>query len=303
MKDSMKRAIVFCVITFVVTYALIFGMQAAGVSYDSPWIQLIFMVVMFFPGLSSLLTRRLTREGFEDLYLKPRFRGHMRHYLTAWLLPSILIAFGAVVFFLCYPGSLDLDMTAYKSTLPADQAAQFTQSVYGLNLLVAALIAGFINFVPALGEELGWRGYLLPHLMDTLSPRKAVLVSGVIWGLWHAPMIAMGHNYGTGYPFSPWAGILAMVAFCVVLGAFLSWLTVRTGSALPAALAHATVNGVAAGALLLSRSSNPFVGPAPTGYLGGSGLIVCGLICLWRIGYAKPKAGTGAPAAEGGDPV
>ena len=97
-----------------------------------------------------------------------------------------------------------------------------------IQMIVGALTGGIINLPFALGEELGWRGYLLPHLCQSMSIHRAILFSGAIWGLWHAPMIAMGHNYGTGYPTAPWGGILAMIVFCIVCGTFLSYLTIRT---------------------------------------------------------------------------
>ncbi len=60
--------------------------------------------------------------------------------------------------------------------------------------LLALPMAAFINLVPALGEELGWRGWLLPKLMP-LGAIPAILTSGVIWGLWHTPLILLGYNY------------------------------------------------------------------------------------------------------------
>ena len=53
-----------------------------------------------------------------------------------------------------------------------------------------------MGLVQCLGEEAGWRGYLLPKLLEFMKPWKAVLLTGVIWGLWHAPVIACGFNYG-----------------------------------------------------------------------------------------------------------
>ena len=68
--------------------------------------------------------------------------------------------------------------------------------------------------VQCLGEDAGWRGYLLPKLLEFMKPWKAVLLTGVIWGLWHAPVIACGFNYGTAHPI---AGIFAMVVFSTCL--------------------------------------------------------------------------------------
>lgn len=61
-----------------------------------------------------------------------------------------------------------------------------------------------------LGEIKCWRAYLLPKLRMSLSDRAALIITGVIWGIWHLPVIVMGHNYGTDYWGYPWLGILTM---------------------------------------------------------------------------------------------
>ena len=80
---------------------------------------------------------------------------------------------------------------------------------------MAVLLAPVLNIVTTTGEEWGWRGYLVPKLTEKLSVVPTLLISGIIWGLWHAPLTVMGHNYGLGYSGYPYTGILAMCAFCV----------------------------------------------------------------------------------------
>ena len=102
-------------------------------------------------------------------------------------------------------------------------------------------LAAVINIVPVLGEELGWRGWLLPRLMP-LGALPAILITGVIWGVWHAPLVLLGYNY----PDAPgWLGVLAMVVMCTLIGAIFGWLRLRSVSVWPAALAHAALNGAA----------------------------------------------------------
>lgn len=96
-------------------------------------------------------------------------------------------------------------------------------------------------------------------------------------------MIALGHNYGLDYAGYPWLGILMMILFCVAFGTFLSRLTIKTQSAIPAALAHASINGVAGTALLLSAEGyNALLGPTPVGLIGGIPTILLGLWLLMR---------------------
>ena len=72
-----------------------------------------------------------------------------------------------------------------------------------------------------------------------------------------------------------------MCVFCITLGILLAWLTEKTGSVIPAAVAHGAVNGAAAmGLLLTADGGNPFVGPAPTGILGGLPLLILAILVL-----------------------
>ena len=105
-----------------------------------------------------------------------------------------------------------------------------------VQLPVAVFLAPALNIVTTFGEEWGWRGYLVPKVSERLRILPTLLVTGVIWGLWHAPITAIGHNYGTDYPGWPFVGIAAMCVFCIVIGIFLTYVTVRTGSAAAAAI-------------------------------------------------------------------
>ncbi len=109
-----------------------------------------------------------------------------------------------------------------------------------VQIAVGVLLAPFFNMIFALGEELGWRGFLLPKLL-TLGQWRAVLLTGLIWGIWHAPVILQGWNY-PGYPV---LGMLMMVVFTTLLGIILAWLYLNTHSPWSAALAHGSVNAVA----------------------------------------------------------
>ncbi len=130
-------------------------------------------------------------------------------------------------------------------------------------------VAAFVNLLPALGEELGWRGWLPPKLMPP-GALPAIAVSGVVWGAWHAPLILLGYNY----PGAPgWLGLTAMIVMCTLVGAVFGWLRLRSGSVWPAALAHAAFNG-AAGTFLLFARAGERVDTTQATILGWSGWIV-----------------------------
>lgn len=91
----------------------------------------------------------------------------------------------------------------------------------------------------ALGEEIGWRGFLVPELARRTTWHRVALISGVIWVLWHTPLILFADYHGnTPLWFSLAAFALMTVAICVPL----TWLRLRSGSLWPAVLLHAAHN-------------------------------------------------------------
>lgn len=99
------------------------------------------------------------------------------------------------------------------------------------------IVNAFLGIVIAFGEEYGWRGFLQGELIK-LGRVRGVLAVGITWGLWHAPIIAMGYNY-PGYPV---IGIFLMIAFCVVTGFVLGYAVLKTGSIWLSAFLHALTN-------------------------------------------------------------
>lgn len=105
-------------------------------------------------------------------------------------------------------------------------------------MLVLVPLFGWVSYF---GEEYGWRYYLQERLCSLLGPRRGVIIVGVIWGLWHAPIIAMGYNY----PGRPFLGMIAMVFFTVVIGIYFSYAVIRTGSIWSAVILHGITNTLA----------------------------------------------------------
>ncbi len=280
-----KRIIIFLLLTFALTYA--FEIFVIGNMLHSPLAGLLISAVMFIPAIGVVLTRVITKEGFKDAWILPNFKGHIRFYIAAWLLPAALIVVGGVLYFLIYPDKFDPNM--------GNMAQQF--AAVGLNLdtdtlritligqiLLGILISPVLNIFTTTGEEWGWRGYLVPKLSEKLSIIPTVFISGVIWGLWHAPLtVIIGHNYGFGYIGYPYMGILAMCVFCIAMGTLFSYVSLRTRSCLPAAIAHGSLNGLAASAIYFmpgADAANPFVGPMPTGIIGGVGFVIAMIVCI-----------------------
>jgi len=196
-----------------------------------------------------------------------------------------------IVFFILFPEYYDSNLTILKEQLKASSPQSLANPwlIVVLQIVQAILISPLLNALPTFGEEFGWRGYLQPKLMP-LGPRKIILLTGVIWGIWHWPVILMGHNYGTDYFGAPFLGPLAMVWFTLTLSVIFGWLTIKTDNVWPAVIAHGALNGIAGIGLLLARGNpSPLLGPTSVGVIGGLGLTLAGLLIFLLPNALKPK--------------
>ena len=205
-----------------------------------------FPVAMWMPGIAAILaTVVIGGQRFGSLNL--RRLGPKRFYLWAWLLPPVLALATGLLTVVLGAGQLDLSFGLIREALMAAPGFEDISLllIVALQIGLAISIAPFINTIFALGEELGWRGFLLNRLLP-LGRWSAILASGVIWGLWHAPAILQGLNY----PSRPVLGVGMMVVFTVLLSCILSWLYLQTRSPWAPALGHGAINATAGAPLL-----------------------------------------------------
>ena len=173
--------------------------------------------LMWCPGTSALITRLIFQRNVRGEGWpvgSPKWLG------LAYLLPLgyASVAYGLV--WLTGLGGVDL--------------ARFKTPVV-LFLVVGALQ----SLLSATGEELGWRGFLVPTLARTMSFRRTAIVSGAIWAAWHVPLIIFA-DYNGGTP--SWYSTLCFAVMVVSMGFPFAWLRLRSGSVWPAAVLHASHN-------------------------------------------------------------
>ena len=285
-----KRIIVFLVLVFAITFGIEFGIiyplvEQYGYGTNAT-VTLAVAGVMFIPALCVVLTRLITGEGFRNSWIHPHFKGNIKYYLFAWLAPSVLSTIGAVVYYLCFPEQFDPNSGYIMKTM-SEVGGELPANMPPLKVLIigqtitAVLFGPILNFITCFGEEWGWRGYLLPKIAAKMPRIPMLLITGTIWGLWHAPIIAMGHNYGTDYWGYPVVGIAVMCIFCIALGTIFSYLCIKTQSCIPGIIAHGAINSFAgAGLFFAATNDNAILGPTPAGLIGGIGLIVTAIIIL-----------------------
>ena len=234
----------FLGITFLISWPLFVAPLALG-EMDAVTKQLttqgLWALAMWGPGIAAIITTLfVAKKPFSSLRLNTL--GPKRFYLWAWFLPVVLTIVGGLLTLLFGIAKLDMNFTLIREAMASAPGGGGVPAglIVLIQILFAIVLAPFINVLFALGEELGWRGFLLPNLMP-LGQWKAILISGAIWGIWHAPAIMQGHNY-PGYPV---LGGFMMIIFCILLGTIFSWMYLNTKSPWVAALAHGSVNAVA----------------------------------------------------------
>jgi hypothetical protein len=277
----------FVLITFFVTYAIEGVLLATGISFagiPSMFGQLVIAGVMWVPALGTVLTIRfVTKEGWAITNL--RF-GPWRPYVSAALLmPAVFALIYGISWALglCEPDWQLAQFTSMIQAAGGELPSDFNSTQILIVLFLVSVIVGpTINGVFGFGEEYGWRGYLLPKLMP-LGRVRAYLLVGVVWGLWHAPLILMGFNY-PGYPVM---GIMMMMAFTTTAGIYINEMTLRNRSSILAGSIHGAINGQAYGIWgILFPTMNPLLG----GAAGLVGIAVWLALGLWVARKPWPQA-------------
>jgi len=296
-KLETKRILIYLGITFFITYVYAFCVVYPLSDTDnvrmgmSTLTTLSIVAIMFFPAIGVFLTRLITKEGFGNSWMKPNFKGNIKTYLLAYFGPGILTLVGTGIYFLIFPSHYDSEFGMLQSVIESSGAELGTMTPQMLivsQIFTAFFLGPIMNFFTCFGEEWGWRGYLLPKMAEKMPMIPMLLVNGVIWGLWHAPLTAIGHNYGVGYPGFPFTGIAAMCFFCIVMGIFLSYVTLKTKSCIPAILGHGAINSICGiGMYFTKDGGNAFLGPAPTGIVGAIPFIIVAVLML--IFYFEKK--------------
>lgn len=221
---------------------------------------------MFFPLLSVVIVQAIHKEPIlKGLGVSFKLN---RWFAVAWLLP-VLFNVAAMFASALFP----LMRFSTETPILQDALAQMSQSIPDIDaykLLAITIVSGLsagitINALFAFGEEIAWRGWLLKQF-EGVTFLKASLIIGVFWGIWHAPLIAMGHNYAQ----HPFIGLGMMIVCCVLLTPVIQYIRVKSKSVITAAIFHGTLNAGAGMSLMYIDNFNDLLG----GSAGLAGFLV-----------------------------
>ena len=214
----------FIVLSFGLAWLIALPLWLGG-GLGDPLSVLVTSLIMLAPATAAVVVLLVTRTPKPVSWLGLSPRGRWRPILRFGLLGA-LGAVGVSVAALLLASAAGLVDIA----LPPD---------WWMSVALIVPLAVLIG-VLAVGEEIGWRGFLQPAL-SPLGVWPALIITGIAWGLWHAPLVLLGYNYGSTDPL-----VLApMVVTTVLIGIVIGWMRMRTGSVYPGAFAHGALNASA----------------------------------------------------------
>lgn len=203
-------------------------------------------ITMFMPFLGVLIAR-IPLKGMGWM---PHLKGKGRYLFFALWMPALLSSLGGILFFVVFPNAFDSEFLILHDNL--EKAGALEQlNAQGLTIPMCILLtvifsvtfAPFFNMFAALGEEVGWRGAMYPYLKEKLGVTKGRIAGGIIWGVWHWPvLIFAGYNYGKEYIGAP---LLGPVVFCictVTMGILLDYVYEKSGTIWLPSLMHGAEN-------------------------------------------------------------
>lgn len=238
--------------------------------------------MMFAPAFGALISRVLTKEGLLHSGFQFNFSKHKFCFIFGWFGTTALTFLGAILYFVIFRDNYDAQMTDFVQAAAESGSELDAVNIianFKTTLLINVFSAPVLDIINSFGEEWGWRGYLLPKLYRKFGTIPAILISGLVSGLWMAPVVALGYYYGTDYSGYPFGGILAMCIFGMVTGCIYSFLALQSGSIFPAIFAHSAVNVMMSQAAYFTKDGgNFFIGPAPTGIIAGIPFIIAAIV-------------------------
>lgn len=314
-----RAVIVFVILACGLAWAVALPLWLDG-GLANPISGLLLPVMMFTPTMAMLVVVLVLRSPAQHRLrflgmwpLRPAGRTILFLVLGLfgpWVLSLVIAGVSALFGWAIIDPERSVVAQQLAATLPGDVDRELIMTVIIVQI-VATPFNAILSSLLAVGEELGWRGWLTPALRP-LGTWATLLLTGVIWGLWHSPIILLGYNFARPDLF----GVLLMVVGCVAWGILLGWMRLRTASVWPAVLAHGSLNASAAVFLALFDAGR--LDLALAGPLGAAAWIVLAVVIaillltgqfrrqptpLMPVAWSPAPGAVSAPPASSGSHV
>jgi uncharacterized protein len=281
MSTRAKKILTFLAMTFVLDWSMVYLYLGLGGKWEGIGPVVLAVAYMFVPMISAIIVQKGI---FKEPLIKPLGISFKINawFFVAWLLP-VALGFATMGASLLLPGiAFTPDLSGYLSSigssLTPEQLDQARQQLASMPvspvwlILLQTLIAGTtVNAVAGFGEELGWRGLLIQEL-GFMGFWKSSALIGLIWGIWHMPLILQGHNY----PQHPQIGVLMMTGWTILMAPLFSYIRLKGKSVIAASIFHGTINAAYGLSIILIKGGDDLT----VGMTGLAGFIAFGIADL-----------------------
>ena len=228
--------------------------------------QWMYFVLMWIPTFSAIIASVVAlKERREKFALKSFITGlgirgcSISYILLAIFIPLIYLLIPYMIYWKTHPDNFGYTGVALSLILK--------------DCLPTMIIGIFPGILSAMGEETGWRGYMLPALTERSGMKKALIITSLFWACWHLPLLAFG-DYMAGAPV--WYKLPAFVLCILPVGIIIGGLTYLSKSVWPAAFLHAAHNNYDQAVFgVITRGDDMMYYVSETGFLT--------IICAWVI--------------------
>jgi uncharacterized protein len=297
-----KKIYLYLLITFVISWTTAGLLRFLNIKLTNP-LGIILIVTGFMsgPALGAFIVQKLIyKQQLKDIGFIFDWRKYKWYFVTIFsFVALILLTLGSVWLFgnlldITQFGLLDFSQNGFTDRLAVlirntqeirDSQVLDIASITPIGMLFAVIFGGIIsgftiNGLAAFGEEFGWRGFLLSETRK-MGFFWSNLFIGLIWGLWHAPIIAMGHNY----PNNPILGIFWMCIFTVSVSPIHTYVRLKTGSIIAPSALHGMINSTGIVYFLLIANSNELFSTIAglAGAIASIGVGSCIAICDYEF--------------------
>lgn len=211
MKKEKKSIIIFLIATFMLSSVCYYIYIKGGESASG-----ITALLMWCPGVVAIIIRNI-------FYKKEKVLGfnrcNMKYIILGIVIPMVYLGASYGIYWLLTPNA-------------------FTGNIYS-NSIGLMVYAVFSSVLTAMGEEIGWRGFLLPKMDLIMSRKKAIILCGFIWAVWHFPLMITG-LYQSGTPF--WYQLSIFTIEVILITSVMAYLRFHSDSVWPAIILHASHN-------------------------------------------------------------
>ncbi|MGZ7067731.1 MAG: CPBP family glutamic-type intramembrane protease [Methanobacterium sp.] len=241
-----KSIITFVILTFALSsifYYLIIFSSFGGLNT---------LLLMWCPAIAAIITSLIFFRSIRGFGWGP---GKIKYLILGYIIPIVyaIIAYG--LFWI-------LGLGTFTGDLPN-------------NIILFVIVGTISGVISALGEEIGWRGFLVPQLAKLTTFTWVAIISGVIWALWHFPLIIFS-NYNSATPL--WYALPLFFVATLGISFILAWLRLKSGSIWPAVLLHASHN------LFIQQFFDPLSSGSLTKYLvGETGVLLVAIIIIFAL--------------------